>query len=118
MDNLTSVELLTQIASYYKEPAKPKPSYDFHMMDDVELDEALRTTSQLARVIWRQGPLEGQDRSTALMRLAHVCFRSGVTPSMTKVIVTDADRRWGKYHLRGDAGVAEIQKIVERAYRG
>lgn len=115
--NLVEPSLLEKIASYYKEPAKPKPSYDFHMMDDVELDEALRTTSQLARVIWKQGPLQGQDRSTALMRLAHVCFRSGVTPSMTKVIVTDADRRWGKYHLRGEAGILEIQKIVERAYR-
>jgi hypothetical protein len=37
---------------------------------------------------------------------------------MCRVIVVDADKRWGKYHLRGEAGQVEINKIVERAYRG
>jgi len=99
-------------------PARVAPSIDFSSLADEDLEEALRTTSPLARVIWKQGPLESQDRSTALMRLAHVCYRSGVTPSMCRVIVVDADKRWGKYHLRGEAGQVEINKIVERAYRG
>ena len=115
--NLTDASSLERIASYYKEPEKPKIDYgQFDSMADENLEEALRVTSQLARVIWKQGPLEGQDRSTALTRLAHVCFRSGITPSMANVIVIDADKRWGKYHLRGEAGLTEIRKIIERAY--
>jgi len=114
----TPVERIQFLASHYVPPARVTPSIDFSSLTDEDLEEALRTTSPLARVIWKQGPLESQDRSTALMRLAHVCFRSGVTPSMCRVIVVDADKRWGKYHLRGDAGQAEINKIVERAYRG
>lgn len=115
--NLTSPDDIHRIASFYKEPVRKQiDHHQFDSMADEDLEEALRVTSQLARVIWKQGPLEGQDRSTALTRLAHVCFRSGITPSMANVIVTDADKRWGKYHLRGDAGIAEIRKIIERAY--
>lgn len=117
MGNRVTCDMLTHIASFYKEPERPKMDYShFDSMADENLEEALRVTSQLARVIWKQGPLEGQDRSTALTRLAHVCFRSGITPSMAHLIVTDADKRWGKYHLRGDLGLLEIQKIIERAY--
>lgn len=111
--------VIAHLASFYKEPVAPKASVDFGSMTiEEDLEQALRSTSQLARVIWKQGPINGQDRSTALMRLAHVCFRSGVTPSMCRAIVVDADKRWGKYHLRGEAGAMEINKIVERAYRG
>lgn len=113
-----SAETLEHIASFYKEPVKPKVEYNFSDMNDEDLEEALRVTSSLARVIWKQGPLEGQDRSTALTRLAHVCFRSGISPSMATVIVVDADKRWGKYHARGDAGRNEIAKIIQRAYGG
>lgn len=118
MRERTSPERIQFLASHYVPPARVTPSVDFSELTDEDLEEALRNTSQLARVIWKQGPLESQDRSTALMRLAHVCFRSGVTPSMCRAIVVDADKRWGKYHLRGDRGLEEINKIVERAYRG
>jgi len=111
--------VISHLSSLYVPPVSTKPSIDFgSMMIEEDLEQALRSTSQLARVIWKQGPINGQDRSTALMRLAHVCFRSGVSPSMCRVIVIDADKRWGKYHMRGESGLMEINKIVERAYRG
>lgn len=116
MANRVSVETIQRIASFYKEPEKPKNQYNFDDLQDEELEDALRVTSPLARVIWKQGPLEGQDRSTALMRLAHVCFRSGISPSMASAIIRDADRRWGKYHMRGEAGERELVKIIQRAY--
>ena len=47
-----------------------------------------------------------------------MCAGHPVSPSMCRAIVIDADKRWGKYHFRGDAGLVEINKIVERAYRG
>lgn len=118
MTSRVPAERIQFLASHYVPPARVTPTVDFSALTDEDLEEALRNTSALARVIWKQGPLESQDRSTALMRLAHVCFRSGVTPSMCRAIVVDADKRWGKYHLRGEAGQNEINKIVERAYRG
>jgi hypothetical protein len=99
----------------YVSPAKHHAVLDFDINES--LDDALRRTSPLARVIWRQGPLASQDRSTALARLAHVCASSGISPSMCNAIVTDADKRWGKFHVRGESGLAEIHKIIERAYR-
>jgi len=114
----TKLELLENIANMYVEPPKTTITDMSHWDDvtDENVETALALTSQLARIIWRDGPLEGQDRSRALTRLAHVCSRSGVTPSMTNIIIVSADKRWGKYHLRGESGVQEIQKIIARAY--
>lgn len=105
---------ISRIASMYVPPVRQQVVLDLGTNES--LDDALRATSPLARVIWQRGPLEGQDRSTALMRLAHVCHTSGITPSMCHVIVVDADKRWGKYHARGASGMEEITKIVQRAY--
>jgi hypothetical protein len=35
---------------------------------------------------------------------------------MARVIVASADQRWGKYHLRGESGQTELDKIIQRAY--
>jgi hypothetical protein len=110
----TTKEHLEQIASMWVEPVKQHVVIDFGTNET--LDDALRGTSPLARIIWRDGPLQNQDRSTALMRLAHLCHTSSISPSMCHMIIIDADKRWGKYHLRGEAGQQEILKIVERAY--
>jgi hypothetical protein len=114
LENRTSSTRLEEIASMWVEPKVTKVILDIEGSED--LDSSLRMASPLARIIWRDGPLEGQDRSTALTRLAHVCSRSDVTPSMARVIVASADQRWGKYHLRGEAGQTELDKIIQRAY--
>lgn len=106
-----------ELAELYREPEKPRQVFDFSNLENESLDDALRAASPLARIIWRDGPLQGQDRSTALIRLAHVCRSSGITPSMTTVIVCDADRRWGKFLARGESGMREIEKIIELAFR-
>lgn len=110
----TSVNDIQRISAMYVPPTKTHIVIDWGTSED--LDEALRLTSPLARTIWRDGPLPSQDRSRALMRLAHVCASSGISPSMCHAIVVDADKRWGKFHARGDAGMEQINKIVERAY--
>jgi hypothetical protein len=110
----TDPDSIRRIATMYVPPVKKHVVIDWDT--DESLDDALRLASPLARTIWRDGPLPSQDRSTALMRLAHVCCTSGITPSMCHAIVVDADKRWGKYHARGEAGAREISKIVERAY--
>lgn len=105
---------VSRIASMYVPPVRQTTVIDFGT--DETLDDALRRTSPLARVIWKQGPLASQDRSTALVRLAHVCRESGISPSMCHVIVVDADKRWGKFHHRGEEGMEQIVKIIEKAY--
>jgi hypothetical protein len=112
----TSSHDILRISAMYVPPKREHVVIDFGTNEN--LDEALRLTSPLARTIWRDGPLPSQDRSKALMRLAYVCSSSGITPSLCHVIVVDADKRWGKFHARGDAGMEQIAKIVERAYGG
>lgn len=112
----TPVDEIRRIASMYVPPKKTHVVFDLGTSED--LDSALRMASPLARIIWRDGPLPSQDRSKALMRLAYVCANSGITPSMCHVIIVDADKRWGKFHMRGEAGMEQINKIVERAYGG
>lgn len=110
----TSTQDIRRISAMYVPPKKTHVVFDLETTED--LDDALRLASPLARIIWRDGPLPSQDRSKALMRLAYVCANSGISPSMCHVIVVDADKRWGKFHSRGDAGMEQINKIVERAY--
>lgn len=106
-------ELITRLASMW---VPPKPSVvvrDLAVCESV--DDALSKLSPLGKVIWRDGPLEGRDRSSTLTKLAHECGRSGMNPSETKVLITDADLRWGKYHLRPD-GESEIDKLIVRVF--
>lgn len=94
----------------------PKPTVAVRNLEVCEsVDEALRKLSPLGKVIWRDGPLEGRDRSSTLTKLAHECVRSGMNPSETKVLITDADLRWGKYHMRPN-GEMEIDKLVVRVF--
>ena len=114
MDNRTDPELIKRIADMYVAPSTAVtvvPSYEY----DATLSEAMESLSPLGKVIWRDGPLAGKDRSTTLAKLGHECVRSGLNPSQTKTIVRTADSRWGKYHLRPN-GELEIDKLVVRVH--
>jgi hypothetical protein len=110
-----SPERVAELASLYVEPPKAASELNDYDFQDVNLMEAMRQLSPLGQVIWRDGPLEGQDRSRALTRLGHVCVTSGLNPSQTKAVVKTADQRWGKYHLRAD-GELQIDKLVIRVH--
>ena len=110
----TEPALLERIASYYQPPATKQQTtgdYDY----DATLDEAMAVLSPLGKVIWRDGPLQGRDRSTTLAKLGHECVRSGLNPSQTRTVIRTADQRWGKYHLRPN-GELEIDKLVIRVH--
>lgn len=108
-------ELITQLAGFYKEPVAQNPT-NFSMDTPVSVKQALVNLTPLGKVIWRDGPLPNKDRSNTLAHLAHECVRSGLTPSETRVVIADADKRWGKYHLRAN-GDQEIDKLVVRVYK-
>lgn len=115
VDTLVEPELISKLAGYYKEPVPQNPT-NFTMDTPVSVKTALVNLSPLGKVIWRDGPLPNKDRSNTLAHLAHECVRSGLTPSETRVVIGDADKRWGKYHLRAN-GEMEIDKLVVRVYK-
>lgn len=107
-------DLIQRLAGFYRPPT-PTHSINTSYTPCTGLDEAMRVLSPLGKVIWRDGPLQGRDRSSTLAKLGHECVRSGMNPSQTKVVLMDADVRWGKYHLRAN-GEMEIDKLVQRVY--
>jgi len=109
----TPRQLIADLAKLWKEPTTTPAVID--MSQSVSVKEALTQLSPLGKVIWRDGPLPTKDRSTTLARLGHECVRSCMSPSETKIILADADRRWGKYHLRPN-GEIEIDKLVVRVF--
>ena len=113
LKNATSPDHIQELAGLYKKPVvKPIVNYTTGTHD---ISDAMRKLSPLGYVIWRDGPLPGNDRSRTLVRLAYVCHDSNLTPQECRLVVVDADRRWGKYaeHPNGDN---EIDKIIHRVY--
>ena len=110
----TSQETIQRIASMYQ-PPKQEPVVLNDYVYDATLSEAMQILSPLGKVIWRDGPLAGKDRSSTLAKLGHETVRSGLNPSQTKIVLMTADKRWGKYHLRHD-GELEIDKLVVRVH--
>ncbi|CAB4136230.1 AE_Prim_S_like domain containing protein [uncultured Caudovirales phage] len=110
----TPKEAIQRIASMYQPPKQTEPiKHDY--VYDATLSEAMQILSPLGKVIWRDGPLAGKDRSSTLAKLGHETVRSGLNPSQTKIVLMTADKRWGKYHLRHD-GELEIDKLVVRVH--
>lgn len=105
-------ETITKLADYYRPPVitytASAPSYD--------MAESARRLTPLGRTIFRDGPIEGRDRSTTLTHLAHECRKANLNPEDAMSILEDADLRWGKYMMRGETGRLELQKLLVRAY--
>lgn len=112
--NLVDPDTVNRLAGYYQEPVSHGGIHDGYVQCE-SLPDAMKHLSPLGRVIWRDGPLPNRDRSSTLVKLAHTCRESGLNPSETRIVVMDADRRWGKYHMRPN-GELEIDKIIVKVY--
>lgn len=108
-------ETIESIAELYN-PPEPTRIYTDYATGD--LSAALAVLSKLGRVIFRDGPLEGRDRSITMTHLAHECAKSGVNPNDALLILEDADSRWGhaKYLSRKDQGQTIFTDLLVRAY--
>ncbi len=104
---------VAEVAGYYIEPAPTRRPVQEPIGD---MAEAARLLTPLGRVIFRDGPIEGRDRSTTLTHLAYECVKAGLAPGDALAILEDADLRWGKYLVRGQPGEVELHKLIERAY--
>lgn len=105
---------VARIASMYVEPVRTHAVIDYGTPASV--GEALLFAPAFVRRLHEHGPQPGHDRSRSLVYMAYACQEAGMTPSMCHAIITDADRRWGKYTARDQ--MHEIDKIIERAYGG
>jgi hypothetical protein len=105
---------VADLATYYIPP--PQPAVEIAAPSQ-DITEAMRRLNPLGRLIFRHGPPTGRgDRSTSLASLAHTCHDSGLAASDALSLLEDADLRWGKFMMRGEAGRNELVKIVQRVY--
>lgn len=108
----TGAELF-EAAKLYEPPVKHPPPI-MREWDGVEPAQL----NPLGSMIFREGPLEGRDRSTALFKLAVEGFRSDLDIAEVYALVEKADERWGKFVGRPDrqqrleALVWDAQKAV------
>lgn len=113
MSNRTPGDTIRAVASMYTPPPPPAIEYG---EPNPDLMSSVRRLSTAGRAIFRDGPFEGRDRSSALTHLVYECFRANLNPADTKRILEDADLRWGKYLARGPSGMLELDKLLVRVY--
>jgi len=75
----------------------------------------VRKLSGLSYTIFKDGPLDGGDRSGTLYKLAIHLKEDQLTASEAVAVLTDADLRWGKYYHRPNADVL-IKRTLEKAW--
>jgi hypothetical protein len=81
----------------------------------MSLGELKYLISPYTYTILTDGPLEGSDRSSTLVRLASRLRQDGLMPAETLTMLIEADKKWGKYHDRED-GITYLEQIVMRVY--
>jgi len=85
------------------------------LQTSASVQEALTHVNAFVKNIWRNGPFESRDRSNTLCKMVHKMHEQGTPMNMAYIILHDADKRWGKFHLRTDC-VEQLVKIVEDIY--
>lgn len=110
--NRATPDTLESVAQMYRPPVMRSVAFDAPIDEVAPL---LKRIPALPFIIWRDGPIEGGDRSTTLYRLAHRLSETDLSPTEAFSIVRNADMRWGKFHLRPD-GDKEIEKMIRRAF--
>ena len=107
-----SVNKLLPLAEMHR----PRTKAHLDSLDvSTSVQEALDHVDPYVATIWRNGPLPGSDRSNTLVRMVHYMHNKSVPINFAYVILVDADKRWGKFHLRQDV-VEQLTKIVEDVY--
>ncbi len=105
---------IEHVADQYTPPA-PKPTLDLSRTKATADGRLTDKMSGLTFTVFRDGPLDGQDRSGQLARLAHLCRADGLTPQEAFAALELADRAWCKFYLRSD-GHVQLERLVQNAY--
>ncbi len=110
--NLTTEQQLDTLASLWRPPQRVHIT---NTEDNADIKQILRKVGAIPYIMWRDGPIEGNDRSSTLFRLACKMRDANIPPNEALVVVRSADSRWGKFQDRAD-GESELIKLIERAY--
>jgi hypothetical protein len=103
---------LTPLAEMWR----PRRPAEFIATGEMLTPEAVKTMlAPYSLRIYLEGPLEGADRSTTLVRFAYKMRAEGQTPEMAYAILRSADARWGKFWARED-GEEHLAKIISDVY--
>ncbi len=108
----TAAAQLKELAALYTPAPKVTVTVD-DTIDPEGLSLILNRIDGLSYTIWRDGPLDGSDRSGTLARLAYRLAEQQFTADETFAVLKSADQRWGKFHARID-GDTQILKLIER----
>jgi hypothetical protein len=109
-ETLVTSEQLRPLAELFQ----PATKVD-HTFASVDMQQARYHVNAYIRHIWSKGPREGQDRSNTLCYLSHLMREHGTPADYALAILRDADRKWGKFHLREDCD-EQLAKIVTDTY--
>lgn len=111
-DSRVNINLLRPLAERHR--PKTRAVLD-QLQTSASVQEALTHVNAFVKNIWRNGPFESRDRSNTLCKMVHKMHDQGTPMNMAYIILADADKRWGKFHLRTDC-VEQLVKIVEDIY--
>lgn len=113
MRHTASFETLLQAGRLYVEPPKRR-QHDIQEYDG-SLEDLTQKLNGLAFIIFRDGPLEGHDRSDTLAKFCHKARESGLTAGECMTLLRNADKRWGKFYDRPDCD-QQLEGLVNNAY--
>lgn len=112
-ESLTSAYTIKHLADHYRPPVDTNVEFKGEVQGAMI---PLRKLNGLGYTIAQNPPLEGQDRSARLFKLAHCCKDSGLTPDEAVTVVRYADQKHGqKYVDRADVTV-RYRATVRNAY--
>lgn len=105
---------LEKLAAYWK----PQRRADIERAAELPplSDDITKRMGGLAFTIWKDGPLDGGDRSGALYKLGVHLHDDGMhTFDECLTILTHADKSWGKFYGRADAET-RLLEILEKVW--
>jgi hypothetical protein len=110
---LTTTAALEAVAELWTPPVVA--TFDGPPPEDVA--PIIEMLGGLTYTVWKDGPLEGRDRSNTLAKLSYLLRDDAMPMPHAFAVVKDADARWGKFAGRTDCD-EQIMSIVQRAYFG
>lgn len=110
-EHLVSVHQLKPLADLHQ----PRKRATIIPVTSASVREALSYVNGYVANIWKYGPLEGRDRSNTLCKMVHHMHEQGTPIQYAFTILKDADKRWGKFHLRPDCD-DQLSKIISDIY--
>jgi len=114
-DGRTSHEAIAKLAAQWEPP--PKSNWRVDLSAGMDVENIVQVLGGLSYTIWKDGVLDGNDRSGTLAHLAHLLAEERLEPRAAFKVLCSADARMGgKFTDRGESGLAIISRLLADAY--